>query len=215
MEQLFIKLCGLFKFISRAWINSVLLRWLFLLFQKQTFCLSPWLVSLVSGFAHRPEIMLLFGYTFHNDIPYSPSNIWSLPCHRRCLHCLLDSWTGLVTAGCVLPAVQRPGLWEVLPPPCWVQFCHESHHLLLPRQRDERHFQADPVLPAQWKPQWSHRRLWPLSLLPQPHHSGWSSQQWPLCGLEGSQPASVQLWTPTPHCQGKVGSQRRGRCSRT
>ena len=103
------------------------------------------------------------------------------PC--RCLYHLLDSWTGLVTPRRVLPAVWRSGLWEVFPSACRVQLCHEPHHLLLPRQGDERHVQADPLLPAQWEHQRPHGRLGPLGFLPQPHHPGWSSQQWPLRGL--------------------------------
>lgn len=152
---------------------------------------------MVSGF------IIIFVLSFLN--PPHPS-----PCPCRCLYHLLDPWTGLVTSWCVLSTVWCSGLWEILPPACWVQLCHEPHHLLLPRQGDERHLQTDPLLPAQWEHQRPHGRLRPLSFLPQPHHLGWSSQQWPLCGLERKWrgEASIIYWgmksLPLPKCQGKV-----------
>lgn len=155
----FIKLSGLLKItniihassgLSRTWVNSVLLRWL---------------IALISE-AKSPGLVALWSHDLHRDLRSSHYlvtcfiviciilllTLRSLPCRHRCLYCLLDSGIGLVIAGCVLPAVRCPGLWEVLPPPGRVQLCYEPHHLLLPRQRDERHLQADPVLPAQREP---------------------------------------------------------------
>ncbi|XP_066843949.1 lysophosphatidic acid receptor 1 isoform X1 [Anser cygnoides] len=94
-----------------------------------------------------------------------------------CFHNLLDPGISLAAPRRLLPAVQRPGLREVLPAPGRVQLCHEPHHLLLPGQGDERDLQADPLLPAQRQCQRPHRRLGPLGVLAQPHHPGRRPQQ--------------------------------------
>ena len=153
-------------------------------------------------------IILFFCSLFFFNLP-APA-----PRPRRCLYHLLDSWIGVVTSWRVLPTVWRSGLWEVFPSACRVQLCHEPHHLLLPRQGDERHLQADPLLPAQWEHQRPHGRLRPLSVLRQPHHSGWSSQQWPLRGLERKLrwDAAIIYWgmiiLPLPKGTGRAGCER-------
>lgn len=152
-----------------------------------------------------------------NSIFCSFYKIFSVPVLCRCLYHLLDSGTGLVTSRCVLSTVWRPGLREIFPSARRVQLRHEPHHLLLPRQGDERHLPADPLLPAQRRRQRPRGRLWPLGFLPQPHHLGRSSQQWPLCGLEGrprgeaSRHGLREARPPLPRCQGKVGSEREGK----
>ncbi|KAG5834847.1 hypothetical protein ANANG_G00265930 [Anguilla anguilla] len=132
----------------------------------------------------------------HEDVP---AQLWPAPKpghhdeppedrgdRSRSFHHLLDPRAGSATAGRVLRRLQRAGLREVLPPPGRVQLGHEPHHLLVPGQGDERHLQADPVLPAAGERQ---RRggggLGPLRLLQQPHRPQPAAQQRPFRGVKG------------------------------
>lgn len=92
----------------------------------------------------------------------------------RCVHHLLDAGPGHPPPGRLLRQLQRPHLREVLPAPRRVQLSHEPHHLLLPGQGNERHLQADPVLPAAGERQrGGGGGLGPVGVVHQPHGAEW------------------------------------------
>lgn len=111
-------------------------------------------------------------------------------CLHRCIYHLLDARPGHPPSRRLLCQLQRPHLWKVLLASCRVQLGHEPHHLLLPRQGDERHLQADPVLSAAGERQRDDGGgIWPISVVNQPHGAEWRyapspSQQRTLSGIK-------------------------------
>lgn len=116
----------------------------------------------------------------------------SLFCLLRGVHRLLDSRPGHPPPWRLLRQLQRAHLRKVLPASGRVQLSHEPHHLLLPWQRDERHLQADPVLPAAGERQWNDGGgIRPVGVVHQPHgarHQRYapppSPPQWALSSIK-------------------------------